>query len=291
MAGKKSYFTVGQYLFWTILALLFSLLMLHIGDRIFRSDRLAEELVLEELPPPIDTTSNVKPDTSKIISKDSIPVSWAWQDFDDKHHKIDFNIHKLTLNKAAENRLSSAWPLIYSEMYSHDRAYLKSFIDKMKAEIKQMNLTYYQAVEYVCSSIQFIPYTLILASDGDCPCVMQNVNFSGNCKVQEDGRGCCNKVDPFGVYSPIEFAYKKTADCDTRALMAYTILHEMGFDVAVMISESKSHSVLGIALPNANNFSYGTNMLGKKFVLWELTAWEWRLGMGVEGEDWKTALE
>ena len=28
--------------------------------------------------------------------------------------------------------------------------------------------------------------------------------------------GCCNDVDPFGVYSPFEFAYKKTGDCDTK---------------------------------------------------------------------------
>jgi hypothetical protein len=292
MAGRRKYFTVGQNLFWILIILLVCIVFFHFADKMFKSDRLAEDLVLNEIPSKIDTTSNIKPDTSRIANEDSINYSWKWQDFNDVNHNITFKVRKLDLKKAADNRTSSSWPSIYANLYSHDKLLLKGLIESMKSEIKQSNLNYMERIEYVCSSIQYIPYTLILTSDSDCPCVMPFGVFTANCKVQEDGRGCCNQVDPFGVYSPLEFACFKTADCDTRALLAYTLLKEMGFDVAVMISESRSHSVLGISLPNANNYSYGTNDRGKKYVLWELTSWAWRLDeIPVSGNDWKTVLE
>jgi hypothetical protein len=291
MRKRFKYFTLGWILFWALIGFFVILFFLNLGKLVFESEELTEELIRTELVPVVDTSSTGEQDTAKKISKDSLLISWKWEDFDSKMHRIDFSIYKQDLKKAAENRISSGWPTIYSDLYTHDKIYLKTFIDKMKKDIKQSNLSYLDAIEYVCSSIQYIPYTLILPSNGDCPCTMPFGSFSADCKVQANGRGCCNNADPFGVFSPLEFAYQKTADCDTRALMAYTILNEMGFDVAVMLSESQGHSVLGVALPNANNYSFGRNMLGKKYVLWELTAWGWRLGMGVPGNDWMTALE
>ena len=149
------------------------------------------------------------------------------------------------------------------------------------------------ALEYVCSSIQDIPYTLILNENNGCPCEQDFGSFSANCKVQSDGRGCCDAVMPSGIYSPFEFVYKETGDCDTRALLAYTILKEMGFDVAVMvmIKENSGHSVLGVANIGGAGNSYGTNLYGKKYYLWELTNNWFRFGVSVDGNDWKAYLE
>ena len=86
--------------------------------------------------------------------------------------------------------------------------------------------------------------------------------------------------------------YKK-GDCDTRALTAFTILKELGFDVAVMVSESEGHSVLGVVIPGRMNsdLSMGTNTFGKRYLLWELTSRNWRLGDQVDGDDWVAELE
>jgi hypothetical protein len=58
-----------------------------------------------------------------------------------------------------------------------------------------------------------------------------------------------------------------------------------------MVSEKKGHSVLGVYLPNMAGYSVGKNLNNKKYVLWELTNPDWRLGYPVEGNDWITALE
>jgi hypothetical protein len=67
----------------------------------------------------------------------------------------------------------------------------------------------------------------------------------------------------------------------------------MGFDVAVMGSNKERHSVLGVVIPGRMNtgLSTGTNVFGKKYLLWELTSRYWRLGDQVKGDDWVAELE
>lgn len=294
MNKQRRYFSNGQKLFWILLLVLVVFSFLHLADKMFKSDGIAEAIVKLEKPEEqiaIDTSSvNPKRDTL-ALKNDSILYTWQWVDFDGNNNNIKFYLHKDDLSKAQRNR-SGAFKsfLIYSTLFNHDKKLLNNLISKMKQNIKQKKLSYFEAAEYVCSSIQFIPYTLVLA-DFKCPCRLSFGDFSGNCKVQDDGRGCCNGVFPFGVYSPIEFTCLKTGDCDTRSLLAYTFLKEMGFDVAVMVSEKEGHSVLGLSLPDAGNYSYGVNNYGKKFALWELTSKEWRFGIPVDGNDWIAALE
>lgn len=300
MLKNKKYFTKGQYLFWVLILLLTSFAFLHLADKMFNEEGIVERILDEERTPVIDTTNVIESDTSNN-KNEYILYPWIWKDFKDKLHQIEFRVHKLDLKKSQDNRINSDSPTIlnynnygnkiYTHLYQHDKKLLKDLIDKLKIEIKKKNLNYIDAIELVCSSIQYIPYTLILANDGKCPCNLSFGNFSAYCRVQQDGRGCCSQISPFGVYSPLEFACLKTGDCDTRALLAYTFLKEMNFDIAVMVSNKESHSVLGVYLPNAGNYSYGTNQNGKKYALWELTSPDWRFGMGVNGDDWYAALE
>jgi hypothetical protein len=301
MLKNKNYFTKGQYLFWVLILLLVSFAFFHLADNMFTEEGIVERIIDGERPPVIDTTSNFETDTTKNNKNDSILFPWKWNDFKNKYHQIEFRIHKLDLKKSENNRITSDrvditnfndyGNILYSKLFYHDKKLLKDLINKLKLEIKKNNLDYFDAIELVCSSIQYIPYTLILGDNGKCPCKLSFGNFSAYCRVQSDGRGCCSQILPFGVYSPLEFACLKTGDCDTRALLAYTFLKDMGFDIAVMVSEKESHSVLGIYLPNAGNYSYGTNQNGKKYALWELTSPDWRFGMGIDGDDWYAALE
>lgn len=293
MLKNKNFFTKGQYLFWVLLLLLVSFAFFHIADKMFKEDGIVERILEEERPPVVDTTGVIETDTTRSNKNDTVFYSWKWNDFNNNSHNIIFKLHKDDLNKSEKTRTNSSMgiPVIYSILYNHDKTLLSDLINKMKFEIKKYQLNYFQAISYVCSSIQYIPYTLVLGSEGQCPCNMPFGDFSAQCQVQEDGRGCCSQILPSGVYSPLEFACLKTGDCDTRALLAFTFLNEMGFDVAVMISEGEGHSVLGVYLPNSGNYSYGTNQNGKKYALWELTSPDWRFGMEVPGADWKTAME
>ena len=305
MSKKKTYFDIGNKLFWALILLVLVFSILKLNPDIFQTDYVIREIIIEDSLSKIDWEERIVDLDSLDFNKDSLNFKddletsqWNWKDFNNKSHTITFSFPKNSYEKALENRESS---YDYGPLFLHDRILLRDLINKMIAEIKSENLQYMEAIEYVCSSIQYIPYTLILPSSGieypprsgiyvKCPCDLNFGTFTNNCDSRTSN-GCCNNVDPFGVYSPFEFAVKKTGDCDTRALLAFTILKEMGIDVAVMVSKSQWHSVLGISLPNSTNYSTGTNDFGKKYVLWELTNPNWRLEMPVEGDDWKTALE
>ena len=293
---KRNFFDISNIVFWLLAAIIGFLFLPYFKNYAYKSDRLEEWVKAFDTIQPIPIIDTlIEVDTSNNITKYAFKV-WDWNDFNGKHHSIKFKYKVGSLASATNNRLSSSifnsLGEHYKELYTHDTLILVDLIKQMKDSIKDNKLNYMKALEYVCSSIQDIPYTLILNEINGCPCEQPFGSFSANCKVQSDGRGCCDDVMPFGVYSPFEFVYKETGDCDTRALLAFTILKEMGFDVAVMVSDSKSHSVLGVAniIGGAGN-SYGTNLFGKKYYLWELTSENWRFGYGVEGNDWKAALE
>jgi len=285
---KRNFFDISNIVFWLLAAIIGFLFLPYFKNVAYKSDKLEEWVKAFDTiqPVPINDTL-IEVDTSNNITKYAFKV-WDWNDFNGKHHSIKFKYKVGSLETAENNRLANA---SYGPLYEHDKLILVDLIQQMKKYIKGNNLDYMNALEYVCSSIQDIPYTLILNENNGCPCEQDFGSFSANCKVQSDGRGCCDDVMPFGVYSPFEFVYKETGDCDTRALLAFTILKEMGFDVAVMVSDSESHSVLGVANIGGAGNSYGTNLFGKKYYLWELTNNSWRFGYGVDGNDWTTALE
>ena len=285
---KRNFFDISNIVFWLLAGIIGFLFLPYFKNGVYDNKKLEEWVKAFDTIQPvpiIDTLIEV--DTTKNITKYAFKV-WDWNDFNGKHHSIRFKYKVGSLESAENNRLANA---NYGPLYELDKLILVDLIQQMKKYIKGNNLDYMNALEYVCSSIQDIPYTLIIPETNGCPCEQPFGSFSANCKVQSDGRGCCDEVMPFGVYSPFEFVYKETGDCDTRALLAFTILKEMGFDVAVMVSDSKSHSVLGVANIGGAGDSYGTNLYGKKYYLWELTSQRWRFGWGVEGNDWKAALE
>ena len=285
---KRNFFDISNIVFWLLAGIIGFLFLPYFKNGFYDNKKLEEWVkAFDTIQPVPNIDTLIEVDTAKNITKYAFKV-WDWNDFNGKHHSIRFKYKVGSLESAENNRLANA---NYGPLYELDKLILVDLIQQMKKYIKGNNSDYMNALEYVCSSIQDIPYTLILNENNGCPCEQDFGSFSANCKVQSDGRGCCDAVMPSGLYSPFEFVYKETGDCDTRALLAFTILKEMGFDVAVMVSDSKSHSVLGVANIGGAGDSYGTNLYGKKYYLWELTSQRWRFGWGVEGNDWKAALE
>ena len=285
---KRNFFDISNIVFWLLAGIIGFLFLPYFKNGVYDNKKLEEWVkAFDTIQPVPNIDTLIEVDTAKNITKYAFKV-WDWNDFNGKHHSIKFKYKVGSLESAENNRLANA---NYGPLYELDKLILVDLIQQMKKYIKGNNLDYMNALEYVCSSIQDIPYTLIIPETNGCPCEEPFGSFSANCKVQSDGLGCCDDVMPFGVYSPFEFVYKETGDCDTRALLAFTILKEMGFDVAVMVSDSKSHSVLGVANIGGAGDSYGTDLYSKKYYLWELTSQRWRFGYGVEGNDWKAALE
>lgn len=306
--SPETIFNTGVRIFWTLLLSLIIFTFLDFADDIFygksipyeilrneKSKKYIDTIRLDSVLVNIDNPSEIDSTTN---TDSTISVLWSWFDFNNQWQVILFKYKQKNLEKARKNRMITT---TYQELLIHDMPYLDDLIYSIKNKIKQQDLDYLGAISYVCSAIQYNPYTLVLPSTGieiptgsgkyfNCPCDIKGMKFTANCMPQSNGLGCCNNVDPMGVYSPLEYAVGRTGDCDTRSLLAFTILSSMGFDVALMISESQSHSVLGISLPSSSIYSNATDRNGKRYVLWELTSKDWRLGLPVQGKDWKVVL-
>lgn len=294
MNKNRNFLNLSNWFFWLIMATILFMLLPYFKNGFYNEGNLDNWISN------FDTISpNPKPTEEDSLQKPKVTTwaIWHWRDYNYTEQKIKFKLPENADVRATANRFNSAGSSleeVYSSLYEYDRVLLSDLIAKMKQKIKDKGFNYMEAIEYVCSSIQYIPYTLVQPPGGSCPCEQDFGSFSANCKVQNDGLGCCPDVYPNGVYSPLEFVRTRLGDCDTRALLAYTFLKPMGFDVAVMVSIEEGHSVLGIYLPQSSQrgYAYGTNAYGKKYYLWELTSKDWRFGENtVNGSDWNAELE
>jgi hypothetical protein len=95
-------------------------------------------------------------------------------------------------------------------------------------------------------------------------------------EYHRSNKPCLPEV-PGGVQSPYEFMHNLKGGCDTRSLLAFTILRSMDIPASVWISEAYGHSVLGVGLPVSTGFYKEIN--GVKHYAVELTAKGFRLGM------------
>ena len=302
MLKNKKYFTKGQYLFWLLILLLVSFAFLHLADKMFKEEGIVERIIEEERPPIVDTTSIIKTDTTKKIINDSILFKWEWNDYNDKKRVINFKLSAGDLQKATANRINYPFAnrTIWKSMFKSDFKYLKSLIYAYKKGIEQNNLTNLDALDYVISSIQYIGYTWICAGTNDSKCGNNSAPLE-ECKPKNIGGivdpGCCDNIIPYAVYSPFEFAYYRTGDCDTKALFAYTILKGLGYNNVCVIhgdTDRGKHAMLGIKIPNPPfNRHFIRDYNGQKIYAWETTANNFKLGQKVwdSWTNWEIGLE
>lgn len=120
----------------------------------------------------------------------------------------------------------------------------------------------FKFAEMIVTCVQNIPYKLIVEDDCNTHLMKNPDDIS---VVQRFG--CMGNVK-FGVQSPSEFIYNLAGDCDTRSLFLYTVLSHYGYDVAILVSETYRHAILGINIPMQG---YSVNYNGKKYFAWETT--------------------
>ena len=296
MSNKEKYFTIVNKLFWILIIIVAVFSLLHLNPKIFDDKNLARDIVLEDSLRKIDlslTENEVRQDTVQLKEEDYIKRTWSWKSFKGKKYDISFQILKTDYLQAAKRRSISKNREgdLYSELSLGDYAGLEDLVEQYKKIIAEDNLDYYESMNMVVTSVQSIPYVLVV--DGACPLTAYDLNFTNNCAVSTNPSGCCSFVMPWGVFSPIEFAVNSTGDCDTRSLFVYTILKRMGYDVAVMVSNSETHSVLGVSLPilPEGGDRKGNGYFASQYYLWELTSYGPLLGQNyIKGNDWRIAL-
>jgi hypothetical protein len=301
MKNKENYFSIANRLFWSLIIIIIVFSILKFNPGIFKTEDLAKDIIRNDSLSKIDWEEKVIDVDSSSIDVDStvkkieyLDKVWKWKDFNGTGYILNFRIKKNDYLFSRQQRINSEnySGELYSEMYLNDNKLLDDMINSYKNIIQNKGLSPYDSMEMIVTSIQSISYTYVLTSEPKCGDLESNQQIPReNCAVSSDPCGCCENVIPFAVYTPVEFAVQRTADCDTRSLFAYTILKRLGFDVAVMVSRNEVHSVLGVSVPNIPGDGRRGNVgIAKKYFLWELTAYGPVLGQNIDGNDWEVAL-
>lgn len=304
MSNQQNYFSIGNKLFWGLILLLVLFALLKLNPGIFKGDNIARDIIVADSLSKINWNEVIVLEDSITINKDSTVIPrdeyltrvWKWESFNGKNYELNFKVKKNDYQTSINNRntSNSQEGELYREMFNTDNVALINMIAGYKKLISENGLDYYDGLNMIITSIQSIHYTYVLINNPSCGL------FDGgsgkwmppeNCTVSVSPCGCCDNVLPWAVFSPVEFATNRTGDCDTRSLFAYTVLKKMGYDVAVMVSNSQAHSVLGLLVPNVPSDGKRGNIgLASNYFLWELTTYGPQLGQRIDGNDWRIAL-
>ncbi len=161
---------------------------------------------------------------------------------------------------------------VYNEFSSHDISKIDSLTNYYAKESERKKLTREETAEMVVTCIQEIPYYLV--HDGSCEMAASQGGFL--LTYHREGKPCLPNIIA-GVQSPYEFIHNLKGDCDTRSLLAYTILTKLGIPASIWVSQVYGHSVLGVGLGARGQYSKSVN--GIRYAPVELTAKGYRLGM------------
>lgn len=183
-------------------------------------------------------------------------------------------INSELIKKQTSNNIVSYYGSIYSGMVRNDTPKMKEIIEQFKEKSKSKKLNLLETAEMVTTFIQEIPYYLI--HDYSCQQAINSSNSVFFSKYHKEGKPCLANI-PGGLQSPYEFSHNLKGDCDTRSLLAFTILKELNIPSSIWVSETYGHSILGVGLPVAGG-SYKT-VEGVKHYGVELTAKGYRIGM------------
>lgn len=203
-------------------------------------------------------------------SQEGILHHRVWKDLDDSQHALTFSLaasdnessfhHRDEVEVPEDGTEKGFWRNLYLDLYDHDKTTLQPLSDSLLALANRDNLIENGLVYATVSMVQDVRYNYILQSDScfthtDYPCV---------------------PLQRYGVLSPVEFMYSLAGDCDTRTLLLFTLLKNLGYDPIIVNSYQYKHSMLAVDLPVTGDYFIHK---GRKFYFWETTSKGWLPGM------------
>jgi hypothetical protein len=220
-------------------------------------------------------------DDKEILSEKEI----TWWDFIQNKYNLAYSTsatgyfeserdHEDKYNTIQSSNSLNFFRQLYAFMQQNDSRKLDPIISKFQTKAREKGLNAVQTAEMVCTFVQEIPYFLV--HDLDCKQAVQQAGSGFMVQYHMENKPCLPNILG-GVQTPYEFLHNLKGDCDTRSLLAYSILKKMGIPASIWISETYGHSVLGVGLPVAGGFYKNVN--GIKHYAVELTAKGFRLGM------------
>lgn len=197
-----------------------------------------------------------------------------WKNYNGNEFEMSFSVTDSAALKSAEIKsyfdysnwksipYYQFWGSLYYHIYTYDGSHLKQLEDSLLLLKKVHQLNDRKFMNTMVSMVQDIPYTLILGSDSLCSETNQT-------------KPCEDSVS-YGIHSPSMFMHSLRGDCDTRALLLYQLMKNLGYNPMIVVSRVYAHAMLAVDIPNAGKH---VEHRGNKFYFWETTAKGWQLGI------------
>ncbi|MEP0985777.1 hypothetical protein [Ekhidna sp.] len=168
------------------------------------------------------------------------------------------------------------WGKVYRRLVAESRENLDFLADSLVSISKEKKLSSSQLAELVVTFVQDIPYSYVRVEECST--------------VDNKGKACIGNV-ALGLLSPYEFVHSLFGDCDTRAVLIYTLLEKMGYDPMIVISNEYAHAMIALNIPAAGDH---LKYRGKNYYFWETTGKGWPIGILPPNSNnvnyWKIAL-
>lgn len=215
------------------------------------------------------------PTTEKVIKR-----SLSWNDFQNLNYNEDFKTSVKDYNDGKQylSRLNIAytgkdfWTKLYANVVRHESKKNK-YIKKMYSELLPENnksLSRREKLDAIITSVQEIPYYLV--HEGSCSQSARQSSFSREYHLKGEP---CLASKKYGLALPSEFSANFKGDCDTRSLFLYMFLKQIGYDVAILVSEAYGHAILGVNIPGSGKY---VKYRGKRYLTLETTSKGWKIG-------------
>lgn len=206
-----------------------------------------------------------EPELTRVGDDTLITHRLAWDDYSRTRHQMDWQVRKRDARSSwtaldsmgRDRQLGFKWEEVYGALATHDHRATALVTDAFERLGQARTMDAREQLEAMVTCVQSIPYSLVL----DIPCPVD--------------AGPCKGMAPFGLNPPAGFVADLKGDCDTRALLLYSLLDRKGYDVAILLSERYTHAMLGVAARAQGAYLAHE---GKRYYFWETTARGFRLG-------------
>lgn len=168
------------------------------------------------------------------------------------------------------------WGTIYDSLAQQGHNEIQFLIDSLSAVALEHRLSRSALAEMVVTFVQDIPYSYVRSRE--CS------------EFDNRGKPCVGGI-ALGLLSPYEFIHSLYGDCDTRAVLIYAMLFQLGFEPMIVVSNEYAHAMIALHLPAVGDH---LTYKGKNYYFWETTGKGWPIGILPPNSNninyWKIAL-
>jgi hypothetical protein len=210
-------------------------------------------------------------DTTDSLEQDVVLThNRVWQDMDGSRRELAFGVplsasvasfrYKDTVAVAEDGTEKTFWHNLYYDLYDHDKSFLGPLQDSIISFANKNGISKADLIYSIVTMVQDIQYNYVLQDD--------------SCSVHQDFP--CRPLESYGLVPPVGFLYTLSGDCDTRTVLLFAVLKNLGYDPIIVNSAQYGHSMLAVDIPTQGDYFIHK---GRKFYFWETTSTGWAPGM------------